>query len=114
MRLFDSFQLIQKFLYNKTKASLFLFVFFLDYDYFFLLDFNIDLLLNLDQLRECNPIIDVFQVFFDDYYQIFKVRLSSHIGSEYTQQFHQSFLQFCCNSKILFYMNIQININCNS
>jgi len=82
MWLSDSLQFIQQFLDDVSKTSFFIFVFLLNYNHFLFLNFNIHLFLNLDELRECYPLIDVFQVLFDNDYQIFEIGLSSYIRSK--------------------------------
>lgn len=84
MRLLDSLKFVQKFLNNVAQTDLLLFILLLNYHYFGLLHFHVHLLLYLYQLRERDPVIDIFKILFDDNYQIFKIWLPSNVGSEVT------------------------------
>lgn len=84
MWLSDSLQFTQKFLDNISKTSFFIFVLLLNYNYFLFLYFNLHLFLNLYELREGYPLINVFQILFDYDDQIFEIGLSTNIGSKQT------------------------------
>ena len=87
MRLSNSSQLVQQFFQNIRKCGFFFFVLGRYKDNFFSFNLSNDFFRNFDKFGEGDPIINEFQILFDNNDKILQVRLTTNIASEVFKEF---------------------------